>query len=36
MQNCFGGMGPMMLLWMLLGIVFGVGLIIWIIKQTKK
>lgn len=36
MQNCCGGMGPLMWLWMLLGIVFLVVLIIWIVKQTKK
>jgi hypothetical protein len=36
MQNFYGGKGPMMWLWMLVGIVLLVALIIWIVKQTKS
>ena len=36
MQNFNGGMGPVMWLWMLVGIVLLVAIIIWIVKQTKN
>ncbi len=35
MENCCGGMGVMMWIFMLLGIVVLVALIIWIVKRVK-
>jgi uncharacterized membrane protein len=36
MNDWCGGMGVMMWIFMLLGIVFLVALIMWIVKQSKK
>ncbi|CAN5391859.1 hypothetical protein BH20BAC1_BH20BAC1_19850 [soil metagenome] len=36
MNDCCGGMGVMMWIFMLLGIVALVALIVWIVKQSKK
>lgn len=36
MQNCCGGMGITMWVFMLVGIALLVALIVWIVKQTKS
>jgi uncharacterized membrane protein len=35
MENCCGGMGVLMSIFMLLGIIILVALIIWIVKRVK-
>jgi len=36
MDNCCGGMGTMMWIFMLAGTALVIALIVWIIKQVKK